>query len=117
MEIKIQRKCSRCMRENVARDVVDIALQCRIHNTGTVFISSIVYSTKVNYELQCKLNNFLHEECVKNGFFIDNSPVTERGLWKYGVHMVESGKWLVAYNSICHLNNFLELRNHLIWNW
>ena len=29
----------------IARDVIDIALQCRNHNTGTVFISSIVYST------------------------------------------------------------------------
>ena len=75
----------------IPRDVIDIALQCRNHNIGTVFISSIVYSTKVNYELLCKVNNFLHEECVKNGFyFIDNAAVTERDLWKDGVHIVES---------------------------
>ena len=102
----------------IARDVIDIALQGRIHNISTVFISSIVYSTKVNYQLLCKLNNLLHEECVKNGFyFIDNSGVTERDLWKDGIHMVESGKCLVANNFICHLNNFLGLRNHPIWNW
>ena len=102
----------------IARDVIDIALQCRNHNIGTVFISSIVYSTKVNYELLCKLNNLLHEECVKNGFyFIDNSAVTERDLRKDGVHMVESGKCLVANNFICHLNNFLGLTNHPISNW
>ena len=96
----------------IARDVINIALRCRNHNIGTVFISSIVYSTKVDYEMLCKLNNLLHEECVKNGFyFIDNSAVTER------VHMVESGKCLVANNFICHLNNFLGLRNHPIWNW
>ena len=52
----------------ITRDVIDIALQCRSHNIGTVFISSIVYSAKVNYDLLCKVNNFLHEECVKNGF-------------------------------------------------
>ena len=102
----------------ITRDVIDIALQCRSHNIGTVFISSTVYSTKVNYELLCKVNNFLHEECVKNGFyFIDNSAMTERDPWKDGVHMVESGKCLVANNFICHLNNFLGLRNHPIWNW
>ena len=102
----------------IARDVIDIALQCRNHNIGTVFICSIVYSTKVNYELLCKLNNLLHEKCVKNGFyFSDNSALTERDLWKDGVNMVESGKCLVANNSICHLNNFLGLRNHPIWNW
>ena len=49
-------------------------------------------------------------------FFIDNSAVAQRGLWKDRVHMVESGKCLVANNSICHLNIFLELRKHLIWN-
>ena len=102
----------------ITRDVIDIALRCRSHNIGTVFISSIAYSTKVNYELLCKVNNFLHEECVKNGFyFIDNSAMTERDPWKDGVHMVESGKCLVANNFICHLNNFLGLRNHPIWNW
>ena len=51
-----------------------------------------------------KLNSFLHEECVKNGFyFIDSSAVTERDLWKDGVHMV---KMIFIY----HLNNFLGLR-------
>ena len=69
----------------IPRGVIDIALQCQNHNIGTVFISSIVYSTKVNYELLYKVNNFLHEECVKNGFyFIDNAAVTERDLWKEG---------------------------------
>ena len=50
-------------------------------------------------------------------FFIDNSAVTERGLWKDRVHMVESVTFLVANTFICHLNNFLELRNHIICNW
>ena len=48
----------------IARDVIDTALKCRNHNTGTVFISSIVCRTKVNYEL-CKLNNFLMKICDK----------------------------------------------------
>ena len=102
----------------IRRDVIDIALQCRSHNIGKVFISSIVYSTKVNYELLWKVNNFLYKECVKNGFhFIDNSAVTERDFWKDGVNMVESGKCLVANNLICPLNNFLGLRNHPVSNW
>ena len=101
----------------IARDVIDIALQCRNHNIGTVFTPSIVFSTKVNYELLCKVNNFLHEECVKIGFyFINNSEVTKRDLWKDGVHMVENGKCLVANNFICRLNIFLGLRNYPIWN-
>ena len=106
----------------LASDVIDIVLQYRNrnrnHKIDTVFISSIAYSAKVNYELLCEVNDSLHEECVKNGFyFIDNSAVTERDLWKDGVYMVESGKCLVANNFICHLNNFLGFRNYPIWNW
>ena len=57
-----------------------------------------------------KLNSFLHKECVKNAFyFIDDSVVTERDIWKDRVHMVKSGKCLVANYFICHLNNFLGL--------
>ena len=44
----------------IAKDVIDIALQFRNLNIGTVFISSIVYSTKVNYRLLCKVNNFFY---------------------------------------------------------
>ena len=66
----------------IARDVINIKLQYQNHNIGTVFISSIVYGTNVNYELLGKLNRFLHEECVTNGFyFVDNSVATERDLW------------------------------------
>ena len=101
----------------IVRDVVDIALQCRNYNIGTVSISSIVYSTKVNYGLLHKLNNALHEECLKHSFyFIDNSAVTEKDLWKDGVHLVESGKCIVANNFINHLNCFFGLRNHPLWN-
>ena len=102
----------------VARDVIDIALQCRNHNIGTVFISSIVYSTMAHYELLCKVNNILHKECVKNGlYFIDNAAMTQRGLWKDEVHMDERGKCSASNNFVCHLNNFIGLRNHPIYNW
>ena len=62
----------------IARDVIYIALQCRNHIIGTVFISSFVHGAKVNYELLCKLDSFLHEEYVKNGFYL--RTVRERDL-------------------------------------
>ena len=77
-----------------------------------------MHSTKVNRELMCYLNSFLHEERVKNGFyFTDNSEVAERDLWKDKVHLNKSVHCLVANNCIYHLNNFLGLINHPIWNW
>ena len=81
----------------------NIALQCRNHNLFPV----LCIVPKVNYQLLCKVNNFLHEECVENGFgFIDNLEVTEKNLCKDGIHMIKSSKCLVANNFICHFKNF-----------
>ena len=33
----------------IAKDIIDIALPCRSHNIATIFISSIVYSTKISH--------------------------------------------------------------------
>ena len=74
------------------------------YNAETKTLVQNLFPGKVN---NFKVNNFLHEEYVKNGFyFIDNSAVTERDLWKDGVHMVKCSKYLIANNFICHLNSF-----------
>ena len=101
----------------IVQDITDVALNCRIYNVGTIFISGIVYCDKIDFDFICKLNKKLHEECLKNGFhFIDNYDVESKDLWNDGVHMVESGKSIVANNIIDNLKNFLGLRNHLIGN-
>ena len=38
----------------------------------------------------------------------------EKDLWKDGIHIIESGRVIVANNSINYLNNFLRLVNHPI---
>ena len=48
------------------------------YNAETKTLVQNLFPGKVN---NFKVNNFLHEEYVKNGFyFIDNSAVTERDL-------------------------------------
>ena len=80
--------------------------------------SSFSLCLQQNWTTEKPINDLLHEECVKNGFyFIGNSAVMDRDLWKDGAHMVKSSKCLVANNFIYHLNNFLGLRKHPIWNW
>ena len=112
-------KCSNGMPNitKVVEDIVDIGLNCRNYNIGNIFVSSIVYCEKVDNELIVSLNKKLHEECVKNGFvFIDNEEVSSYDLWSDGVHMVESGKSIVANNIIDSVKNFLGFRNHPIGN-
>ena len=79
----------------IAKDIINIALGCRSHNIATIFISSIVYSTKVSHAIIQKLNELLLNECTKHGFhLVDKGAVSNENLWKDGVHLVESSKVL-----------------------
>ena len=79
--------------KDICKDIIDIALRCRITNTGMIFVSSIAYSSKVNPASIQQLNDLLFDEYRKNGFkFVDNGVVSEIDLWTDGIHMIESGK-------------------------
>ena len=41
--------------------------------------------------------------------FIDNGALSEKDLWNNEIHLIESGRVIVANNSINYLNDFLRL--------
>ena len=50
----------------------------------------------------------LKQICEENEyFFIDNSNIEIRNLWKDGIHLLESGETKLAENFIHFLNNSL----------
>ena len=49
----------------IEKNIVNIALRCQSHNIATVFISSIVYSTKISHTKTQKLNGVLLNECTE----------------------------------------------------
>ena len=76
------------------------------------FISSVVYSSKVNPASIQQLNGLLFEECRRNGFkFVDNGAVSEIDLWTDDIYIIESGKRIISNNLINSLNYFLEFMN------
>ena len=96
----------------IAKNIMNIALPCRSHNIATIFISSTVYSVIVSHTIIQKLNGLLLNECTKNGFhLVDNGAVPKENLWRDGVHLVESGKVIIANNLINCINNFLGIAN------
>ena len=53
---------------------------------------------------------------MKYGFcFINNGAFSKKDLWKNGIHLIESGRVIVANNFTNYLNNFLRPVNHPIW--
>ena len=65
-----------------------------------------VLTSKVRYQTIENLNKSLYEECMEYGFcFIDNGAFSEKDLWNDGLHLIESGRFIVAHNFIYYLIN------------
>ena len=47
--------------------------------------------------------------------FIVNGAVSEKDVWKSGIHLIESGRVIDANGLINYLNNLLRHVNHHIW--
>ena len=95
--------------DEICDDTIKISLRCRSHNLPIIFISGISYSTKVNLQLMRNLNGLLHNACTKYGFhFVDNGTVSKCDVWKDGIHLLETGKVIIANNFISSINYFLE---------
>ena len=89
---------------DICKDIIDVGLRCRNNSIGMIFISGIAYSSKVN-PASIQQFGLLFDECRRNGFkFVDNGAVSEIDLWTDGIHMIESGKRIIANNLINNLN-------------
>ena len=47
--------------DSICNDILEVALRCRNHNIGEVFISGVAYGSKVSNELIQQLNNLLYK--------------------------------------------------------
>ena len=94
--------------DSICNDILEIALRCRNHNIGEVFISSVAYSSKVSNELIQQLNNLLQKRCIEYGYsFINNGVVSKIDLWTGEIHLPDSGKTKIANNVRSSFNYFL----------
>ena len=102
---------------DICDDIMNMGFRCRNYNIGTIFISGIAYSTRIDVFFLNRLNKKLQEACLINGFFfIDNGAICEQDLWEDGIHLEDSGKNIIANNVINNLNHFLFMTKHLVWN-
>ena len=94
--------------EKIANEIADMAILCRDYGVNDVFISVMICRRGkfLNGKVE-RVNFLLKQICEENGyFFIDNSNIEIRDLWKDGIHLLESGKTKLAENFIYFLNNF-----------
>ena len=93
--------------EKIANEIADMAILCRDYGVNDVFISAMICRRSKFLNGKVKPVNFLLKQiCEENGyFFIDNSNIEIRDLWKDGIHLLESGKTKAAENFMYFLNN------------
>ena len=93
--------------EKIANQLADMAILCCDYGVSDIFISAMICRRGKVLNGKVKRESFLSKQiCEKNGyFFIDNSNIEIRDLWKDGIHLLESGKTKLAENFIYFLNN------------
>ena len=73
--------------DKIANEIADLGILCRDHGANEIFISAMIYRRGKLLNGKVKRVNFLLKHiCEENGyFFIDNSNIEIRDLWKDGI--------------------------------
>ena len=84
-----------------------MAILCGDYGVNDIFITWMICRRGEFLNEKVKHGKFLMKDiCEENGyFFIDNSNIEIRDLWKDGIHLLESGKTKLAENFTYFLNN------------
>ena len=91
-------------------NIKNIALKCILYGICKVFTSSICYNTRTSNDYLQEINRRIAGICRENNFnFIDNGNITEKHLFKDGLHLLYPGKFIVANNIINRINDFLSM--------
>ena len=82
--------------KDLPKKKIQIGTNCQRLNIGKVYISSVLPSTSTSFNIG-KINEAVKELCLKNNFmFIDHQSATSNYLQLDGIHLVNSGKAILA---------------------
>ena len=96
--------------ESLTRNNLEISHKCKEHGIEEIVISSLVVTENIDLNLLARGNVSLCNMCRENGFcFLGNSNISVDNLFKDKLHLVDSGKTILANNFIYCLNNYFLL--------
>ena len=94
--------------EDYMKNVRDMVNKCYSFGVKRVFMSGIVYTKRVSLQLLIDTHEQLTSLCKELKIkYIDNRNISGEHPFKDGLHLIDSGKTILANNFICNLNNFL----------
>ena len=99
--------------ENIIENIGKATVKCMSHGVSKVFVSAIVRNKMIPESLLEEVNEKISFMCKNNNFiFVDNSNTSNIHLFDDGLHLVESGRCILANNVIDRINNFLLAHRH-----
>ena len=92
--------------ENLIENIRKAAVKCMSHGVSQVFVSAIVRDKRISESVLEEVNKKISFMCKNNNFiFVDNSNISIIHLFDDGLHLVESGRCILANNVIDRINN------------
>ena len=96
----------------LSSNLKDMIKKCCNFGVKYIFVSGLVYAKRIIIEfledVYLKLVNVCKEMQV---YFIDNRNITGFYLYRDGLHLLESGKKLLANNFVSNFNSFLTVKH------
>ena len=104
--------CDTPLYQTFLQNVLTIAQKCKDSGVNEIIISSLVVTEKISLRIIIEANESLRNFCKQNGFnFIDNSNIPSNKLYRDKLHLIESGKDMLANNFIDGINDYFHITN------
>ena len=100
--------------DNLMSNIHKVVEKCKRVGVRNTFVSSLMYTTRVSLPLLDRVYSLISNYCRENAcFYNDNRNISGFCLYKDGLHLLESGKKILANNFIVNLNKFfLDMHTH-----
>ena len=87
--------------DNLSYNIKKITEKCLMFGVKSVFISGLVYTTRVDVCLLERIHVLIFDFCWKNSFiYIDNRNARSDSLYKEGLYLIDKGKAFLADNLL-----------------
>ena len=99
--------------ENLEKNLRSMADKCHTYGVKNVFISGLVYTTRIGVPDFERTYEMIVHICHKLGVcYVNNRNIRRKHWWKDGLHLVESGKVILANNFLSYLRTcFCQSQN------
>ena len=92
---------------NLIENIRKAADKCMSYGVSKAFVSAIVRNKRIPESLLEEVNEKISFMCKNNNcIFVDNSNISNIHLCDDGLHLVESGRCILANNVMDRINNF-----------